>query len=109
MSYRCDNCDKVHYGSELARESEIRNVNYNQSFLRFDRKENKKVPTYNQTFKGFECVKVDKLCEECYKKLSDVPPRISKEVKDVQFIGLRKQNKEEDTGFDKTKIFEKRR
>jgi len=93
MSYRCDRCDKVRYGSELARVAEIRNVTYNRYFLRFNKSERKKTEQYGASFKGVECVKTEKLCEVCYDKYKDSSPSVSKDYKTVNFIETKPNRK----------------
>ena len=91
MSYRCDICNEIRVGKELTRLAEIRNVNYDRSFLRFDRRERKKVSAYDTTFKGSECVVEERLCEKCYELTEGREPRVSKNVKTVKFIGEKRR------------------
>jgi len=95
MSYRCDKCNAVRYGNQLNRVSEIRNVNYNRGFNRFNRREKIEEFMFDLSFTGTEYVSVEKLCDSCYDKFGDNPPRISNDVKDVSFIGVKHKKKAE--------------
>lgn len=91
MSYICDRCSAVRYGSELKREDEVREVTYTRNTLRFDRNTKIKIPIMDTNFYGKEVVSYEKLCEKCYDEFKDVPPRISTKPKTVQFVGTKKK------------------
>jgi len=91
MSYKCDKCDKVRYGNELNHIAEVRDVTYNRVFERFDRRENKKVTHLDATFNGTEIVKEETLCEECFEKVKDNPPKHTNR-KAISFVGIKKRD-----------------
>jgi len=101
MSYRCDNCSKIREGSELKRIAEVREVTYNRSFLRFDRREKKKIAKFTGSFTGTECVKEERLCEKCYNDLKDNPPKIVNRSKRVDFVGQEKRREDKRSDNDK--------
>jgi len=88
MSYRCDKCNAVYDGTELVVPTVIREVNYHQHTMRFNPKERRKEPNYNTTFKGWETVKRERLCESCYKENKDCTPEIDA-PKNVNFFSRR--------------------
>ena len=111
MSYKCMKCGTVRHGSELKKVTEIRDVDYNRVFLRFDRREKKNIENYDTTFYGTEIVTEQKLCDECYELVKDVIPRVNRKPKSVNFVGMRKKPKEssgEDSkGFDNGEMRDK--
>jgi len=95
MSYKCDKCNTVRYGSELKITSDVRKVNYIKSIPQFDRKENRMSSRYDSTYTGTENVRELKLCEGCFEIFKDNTPRLSKQEKDVHFVGKRTDKEEE--------------
>jgi len=86
MSYRCENCNSVHKGSELKYISKVREVSYRQFVPKFDKKDKKKKPTFHQEHKGMEIVKEQKLCSKCHEKVESSSPSISDKPKDVNYF-----------------------
>jgi hypothetical protein len=99
MSYRCDNCNGVHKGKELKRVAEAREVTYNKNFIKFNRRDNKKITQFDEAFTGTEYVREDKLCSGCFENTSDIPPVIT-EHKIVNFVGTKKKKVEDRHGDD---------
>lgn len=100
MSYRCDVCSSVRNGGELKLVAEVRNVNYDRSFMRFDRRDKKKVAKYDTTFKGSEIVEEERLCETCYEERKDYSPKVNRVLKTVKFIGTRIARKDDSKSGD---------
>jgi len=95
MSYKCDNCKEIRYGTELKHVAEIRNVVYTRVFERFDRRQNKVVSNYDASFNGTEIVKEKRLCEKCHKEIENTTP-INKTTKDVTFVGIKRRPADND-------------
>lgn len=86
MSYRCENCNAVHFGSQLKIVKEIRNVNYNNHYLKGSVPNSNRTPTYLDTTSGTEIVKEEKYCEKCYDNLKDREPKIRDKVAEIDVI-----------------------
>jgi hypothetical protein len=70
MSYRCQNCNKVHYGPALSLIKEIRDVEYQKFNIKyeFNRQENARSPkeVYVDSSMGTEIVSKINVCQTCY-------------------------------------------
>jgi hypothetical protein len=100
MSYKCDKCSAIRNGKELVRVDEIRNVNYNRVFNRKNRRDKSVDVLVDSVYTGTEYVKVSRLCERCYEYYTDIPTKVSNNVKEVKFFGKRKQSRVEEPSED---------
>ena len=103
MSYRCDKCNAVYNGIELVVPTVVRNVDYHQHVTKFNPREREKAPTYYTTFKGWEVVKRERMCDTCYAENKDNTPTVA-EPKSINFFSKQYNKK---SGGEKQK-FEKR-
>jgi len=92
MSYRCDSCNEVRYGSELKIVTAARNVKYSHYFSKFDKVEKKTRYIFDKSFTGWEIINEGRFCPSCYEELKDKPPEIQ-DTKDVKFLIKKNQKR----------------
>jgi|GEM_PF-6839625 len=96
MSYRCDNCNAIRNGKELVKVTEVREVNYTRGFNRINRRDKTTEFMFDSSYPGTEYVSVERLCDRCYEGRKDMPPKVSKDIKEVKFVGRRAKVAETD-------------
>ena len=91
MSYRCQECDKVHTGKELKIIKELRSVNYKHLIEKYSRNPEDE-PTYflHSESTGQEVLSSLKVCDSCYEELKENEPKFA-ENKIVKTIVSKKE------------------
>ena len=91
MSYRCQECNKLHSGKELKVTKELRSVNYKHLIEKISRDPNEE-PSYflHNESNGQEALSTSKVCSACYETLKDNEPKI-RENKIVKVIVSKKE------------------
>jgi len=84
MSYKCNKCNDICFHSELKHTTKIRDINYDEHQLRYNKEAKKKDFVYNTTFKGWEIVNEERFCKSCYEIVKDSAPLVEKS-KNVKF------------------------
>lgn len=92
MSYRCEECNSVHYGKCLSIITDIREVDYIRSKVYFDRITKEFKTAFDEKFKGWETHRKINVCSKCYEEQKDSTPN-TKEQKMVNFFIQNKSNK----------------